>query len=316
MKPHLFAAAVSVAVVTLSAAGAPAGAAANLQIGVRFQGRLRTYLLHVPPQSGGALVLAFHGGGQTALEQQTLGAFNAIADRDGVLVAYPQGIERSWADGRGTTKADRAGVDDVAFAKAVVEDVATRQPVDRARVYATGASNGGIFVNRLACDAADTFAAVAPVIGTIASALASRCHPSVPVPIVGIQGVSDPVVPFGGGEVGGTLDGAAAGGRVEGSRATQELWRTLNGCAATVAATAMPTIVRDGTFVTRRAYGGCRADVVWYEIAGGGHRWPMRRSERPMVERAVERLLGASSQNIDATEVIWAFFAAHARGRA
>ena len=185
--------------------------------------------------------------------------------------------------------------------------------IDRMRIYATGPSNGGIFVNRLACDAADMFAAVAPVIGTIATKLAPNCHPSTPVAVVAIQGVSDPVVPFNGGEVGGPLK-TAAGGTVESSRASQELWRSLDGCGPAPTSTALHAAVHDGTTVTRRVYPDCRGDVVWYEIEGGGHRWPPHHAQG-VAETLARRTLGVSSANIDASEVIWSFFATHARTR-
>jgi polyhydroxybutyrate depolymerase len=131
------------------------------------------------------------------------------------------------------------------------------------------------------------------------------------VSVAGVQGVSDPVVPFNGGEVGGPLKGAA-GGNVESSRATQELWRSLEGCGATPASTAMPARVNDGTSVTRRVYPGCRAgtEVTWYEIQGGGHRWPPHRPQG-IKEVIARREVGVSSQNIDASDVLWTFFAAH-----
>ena len=49
-----------------------------------------------------------------------------------------------------------------------------------------------------------------------------------------------------------------------------------------------------------------------YEIQGGGHRWPPHHEEGPR-EALAQRENGASTQNINASEVIWAFFAAHAR---
>jgi polyhydroxybutyrate depolymerase len=176
-------------------------------------------------------------------------------------------------------------------------------------VFATGLSNGGILTHRLACEAADTFAAVAPVIATITSTVATSCRPSVPIAVLGIQGDADPSVRF---------EGASAGTadtRLLGSRASQELWRSLNGCARAVTTTRLPVVVQDGTSVTRRSYTGCRghADVIWYEIHGGGHRWPPPHSDEGRSEADAQRENGVSSQNIKASEVIWAFFAAHAR---
>jgi len=267
----------------------------------------------VPDSPGGALVLAFHGGQETPENQQQISNFDALADRSRFIVAYPEGIGKSWADGRGTTAADRDGIDDVGFARAVVVDIARTQAIDRMRIYATGPSNGGMFVNRLGCEASDLFVAIAPVIGTIASRLAPACHPSSPVAVVGVQGVNDPVVPYEGGEVGRSTPGSA-GGMVESSRMTQELWRSLDSCDPTPASTRMGAAVQDGTTVTRRVYAGCKADVVWYEIEGGGHRWPPHHAQG-VAETLARRTLGVSTANIDASETIWAFFASHPRAK-
>ena len=86
-------------------------------IAVSHQGRARRYLLYVPAAPTGALVLAFHGGGQTAPQQEETSGFDALADREHFIVAYPEAMDRSWADGRNTTIAEKAGVDDVGFAR-------------------------------------------------------------------------------------------------------------------------------------------------------------------------------------------------------
>jgi polyhydroxybutyrate depolymerase len=287
----------------------PPGSATET-ITLSFDGRTRQYLLHVPASADGALVLAFHGGGLSGAQQQVTSGLDKIADREKFIVAYPEGFERGWADGRGVLPADKQGIDDVGFARAVVADISRRHKIDRARVFATGLSNGGLLVSRLVCGAADTFAAVAPVIGTLAVGPAASCRPSAPVAVIGIQGIADPTVPFEGGYIAGGPDG----GSVLGSRATQELFRSLNGCTATPVVSSLPVIVKDGTSVDRRTYGSCRqgADVVWYEIQGGGHRWPPFQFAS-LREAAEVRDNGVSSQNLVASEVIWEFFAAHAR---
>jgi len=269
------------------------------RVELAFQGRTRAYLLHIPSSANGALVLAFHGGGQSAAQLQRITGLDALADREHFIVAYPEAFERSWADGRNETSAEKQGIDDVGFAKAVVADIARSHVVDRSRVFATGLSNGAIVTHRLACEAADTFAAIAPVIGAVAKNTATSCRPSMPVAVVAIQGLADPSVPF---------EGNA---HVHSSRATEEMWRSLNGCAPSVTSAKLPVIVQDGTSVERRSYASCRtgADVVWYEIQGGGHRWPPEN----ISDAASQRENGVSSQNLNATEVIWTFFRAHPR---
>ena len=121
----------------------------------------------------------------------TLTQRDALADREHFIVAYPQAFERSWADGRNDTSAEKQGVDDVGFAKAVIEDITTKQTLDRSRVFATGLSNGAIFIHRLACEAADTFAAIAPVLGAVAKITAASCRPRLPVAVVAVQGRAD-----------------------------------------------------------------------------------------------------------------------------
>jgi polyhydroxybutyrate depolymerase len=264
-----------------------------------FQGRTREYLLYVPAAPNRSLVLAFHGGGSTAAQLQRITGLDALADREHFIVAYPEAVERSWADGRRETSAERQGVDDVGFAKAVTDDIARTHAIDRSRVFATGLSNGAVFTHRLGCDAADTFAAIAPVIGAMAKNTAAACRPQRPVPVVAIQGRNDPSVPFDGDE------------HLHSSRETENIWRSLNGCAPTVLSASLPVVVRDGTSIERRSYAGCRerGDVVWYEIEGGGHRWP----PETVSDARSQAENGVSSQNLHASEVIWAFFNDQAR---
>ena len=65
-----------------------------------------------------------------------------------------------------------------------------------------------------------------------------------------------------------------------------------------------PTVA-DGTSVVRHSYVGCRdgAEVLLYEIRGGGHTWPGRPSP--------EKLLGKATQNVSANDVMWEFFTRH-----
>ena len=245
------------------------GATETVQIA--FQGMDRTYSIHVPGRlrltdgPPAALVLAFHGGSQTAQQMEDMTGFSTLADRENFIVAYPQGVENSWADGRGSTTADTRHVDDVGFTGALIADIEKTHRIDPRRIYATGPSNGGILSNRLGCELADTLAAVGPVIGTIASNISPRCKPSRPIAVAGIQSVNDPLVPFAGGQVKENAH-VGQGGSVDSARATQELWRAIDGCAAEPAVTTLPVRVNDGTSVSRRQFAGCKAGavVVWY----------------------------------------------------
>ncbi len=71
------------------------------------------------------LVLLLHGGGGTGegMEKLTLGGFNRLADREGFVVVYPDGIEKHWNDGRGLEayRAHRENIDDVGFVSALID---------------------------------------------------------------------------------------------------------------------------------------------------------------------------------------------------
>jgi len=58
---------------------------------------------------------------------------------------------------------DPGGPDDVAFIRKMVEMICEDYPIDRERIYVTGHSNGGAMTQMLMREAADLFAAFAPV---------------------------------------------------------------------------------------------------------------------------------------------------------
>src|SRR5262245_54047497 len=110
-----------------------------------FGERTRTYRLYVPKQAKkpSAVLFVIHGGSGTSSGMETLTrhAFNRIADRDGVIVIYPDGVDHQWNDGRPLpTTAARDNIDDVGYLRALLEDTAREHAIDRTRVYATGIS--------------------------------------------------------------------------------------------------------------------------------------------------------------------------------
>src|SRR5207302_4114506 len=97
-----------------------------------------------------------------------------------------------------------ANVDDVAFVRALLAKLATEACVDPKRIYATGCSNGGGMVYRLACDAADVIAAGAPVdfdcvTGATNVPSCGSCKPARPISMTQFRGTSVGTVPYDGG---------------------------------------------------------------------------------------------------------------------
>jgi polyhydroxybutyrate depolymerase len=267
-----------------------------------FGGLSRTYLVHVPPGRPTGLVLNLHGGGSTGSGQQRLTNFDAVADANGFVVVYPDGIDNNWADGRGASEPDRRGIDDVGFLAALAGKLQNEYGIDPGHVFATGMSNGGFMSNRLGCDRADVFAAVAPVSGTLGAGVA--CNPSRPVAVLEVHGTADPLVPFDGG----TMRGRGGTSDIVSAPAMVERWRAADGCQGAPAAETLPS-TGDGTVVHRFASTSCAAGtaVVFYQVDDGGHTWPGGPQYLP------KAIIGPTTHAFAASEAIGQFFAAQAR---
>jgi polyhydroxybutyrate depolymerase len=228
--------------------------------------------------------------------------FSQLSDLKGFIVVYPDGVDQHWSDGRGTTPPDQQGVDDVGFVLALLQDLSQSLKINRRRVYATGMSNGAIFTQRLSCELTAQIAAIGPVAGTMAENIALTCAPRLVISVVEFHGTDDLVVPFKGGEVQGEY-----GGTVLSVDETVSRWVKINGCPTSPKIRLEPDKdPNDGTRVLREAYRPCQngTGVVLYAIKGGGHTWPDEAGSEPSTN-------GRVSRDINATEVIWDFFAKH-----
>ena len=288
------------------------GAPTPVKGALEYQGRVRTYLLTVPPQHDRAkpvpLVLALHGGGGKAsqFDRSTKYQMSREAVRRGWIVAYPNGVNNGWNDGRRlVTRRERARlkVDDVGFLAALIDRLHATHGIDKSRVYATGISNGGFMSYRLGIELGAKIAAIAPVTANL-----QRMHvgkkPTHPMPVLILNGTKDPLVPYRGGHV--QVLGQKRGAIVS-TDATVAWWCRHNGCSGTVQAMWLPDRDRrDGTRVHVSRHLG-PAPVVLYRIQGGGHTWPGGQQYLPKL------LIGPVCRDIDAGRVIFDFFAQHRR---
>ena len=264
----------------------------------------RTYLLDVPggaaPPAGRPLLILLHGGGGTAdsLDKQT-GGLPALATAAGYALARPQGLKRQWNDGREVNK----DVDDVAFISAMVDEIASRQPIDRSRLYAAGISNGGFMSGRLACESGLGIAAIAPVAATLGVDTDATCEPGHPVSVLAILGRADPIVPYEGGPVRLPFDNSKNGrGIVLGADDYLGRWIERDGAGAP---TAGRSIAPDASSVIAHADSG--ADVELVTVEGGGHAWPGG------VQYLPKLLVGKVTNTFSASELMLDFFDRHPR---
>ena len=268
----------------------------------------RSYVLHVPRgvQHPAPLVIVLHGGGGSAQSAIVQTGFDAEADKHGFIVAYPEGMDRArpllnalgkpgfhtWNAGACCGYAVEQGSDDVGFIRAMVAEIAAATPVNPKRIYATGLSNGGMMAYRLACEASDLVAAIGAVSAVI---VVAPCEPRFPVSVLHIHGTADRNVPIEGG-VGPKSIVKYPYPPVERSIA---FWAAWDDCGKD------PIASSPAPRVTLRSYPLCALGVAvdYYVIEGGTHAWPGG--------KRLAKFLDEPSNALDATKLIWQFFADH-----
>jgi len=275
-------------------------------------GVTRTYSAVIPKATPAPLVLVLHGNTQQGVDMQTRTSWPQVAQREGFIAVFPDGLNRSWADGR--SDASRTGVlpppgtDDTGFLTSLIAKFVNDGLADPKRIYVTGVSNGGAMTMTLVCRHAELFAAAGSVIANLTAEMAKACAPSGPVPILMMNGTADPLMAYGGGR--GTSRYAPD---VLSTDATVAFWRKVNGCAeANRIAIALPDVNKDDKSTVTRFDSDCPVDrdVVLYRVEGGGHRMPGAFPDARFVG-AVDAILGPQNRDIDGAETIWAFFKAH-----
>lgn len=227
-------------------------------------GKQRSYILHVPNQYSGEeavpFIIDFHGITGNGQGQRTSSPYPAATAADGVIMAFPTGLPGPIGNAWNVGPCCVADVDDVEFARAMVEDVAEVACIDPKRVYAVGFSMGGGLSHYLACHAADVFAAVAPAAFDLLEENVDDCQPSRPITVVSFRGTSDNVVQYDGG-----YSSVVPGMPITflGAQDTFAKWAELNSC------TGAAEDVGGGC----KTYSNCEAGttVTLCTKQGGGH---------------------------------------------
>jgi polyhydroxybutyrate depolymerase len=249
--------------------------------GVTYVGNI----VHVPPSYDGTkrtpLVVDWHGLTSNAAQQQFFSAMDPVSDENGFIVVYPNSPDNSW--NAGTCCAFGAATrDDIGFARAIVDEISSKACVDSKRIYTTGMSNGGFMSYRLACEAADLFAAAAPVAGKIG---VPNCNPSRAIPLIAFHGTADTLVSYDTGAL--SVDGRNVPDTVQ-------HFAELDGCKK-----GPDQVYQNGT-VTCQGWSECAGgvNVELCTAEGEGHCWPGQ-SVCPF---------GAATTDVDASRRLADFF--------
>jgi polyhydroxybutyrate depolymerase len=267
-------------------------------------GQRRAWVLHVPEnlpaEEPVPLLLALHQFSDTPEGMRDLTGFNAIADREGFIVVYPKGRWRIWNP---ADNPEEPG--DAAFLLALMDKLCAAYNIDCDRIYATGASAGAMMIQGLACRT-DRLAAIAPVMGTTQPGVLEASPAVRRIPVLMMHGTADPVLPFG------TAGERQDAGRHSGFLSAPDnaaWWAQRNGCGEESRREMLPDRVPGDDSTVEKVTWECpeTAPVVFYRINGGGHTWPGHDNWYPAF------IVGETSMEIDASEIIWDFLEGHRR---
>ncbi len=289
----------------------PAKKGRLIESSIIHDGLQRYYLLYLPVRTGikVPLLLCLHGGGGTAeaMIRLTENRFNDLADARGIIVVYPQGIQKQWNDARNEpiSYAHRHNIDDVGFIEDLIDTLSAKYPVDTSRVFVCGISNGGIMSYRLACEIPQKIAGVAAVSANLPVEALNQCPTGLPTKILVMNGTADPIMPYEGGEI--RVLGKDRG-QVLSTERTIEYFAQKYTCNPAPIVMPLPdTDPHDGTNAVQINYLGCarHSKVTLISVKGGGHAWPGGR------QYLGERLIGKTSRDFNACDLIWNFFSEH-----
>ncbi len=226
-------------------------------------GLVREYIISVPNSYTGnedvPLLLDFHPLLSDNDFQFDNSGTRELAEDENFIVVYPNGIDNAWNVGPCCTES--RSVDDVGFALEIVNEVKANACIDDRRVYATGYSNGGGMSYALACNAADTFAAVAPASFDLIEEMS--CNPSRPISVFSERGTFDFIVPYDGGASNPPTPYNLDTIHFLGAEGTFDEWADLNQCSGN------PQNIGGGCEAYENCAGGAR--VVLCTVNFGSH---------------------------------------------
>jgi polyhydroxybutyrate depolymerase len=279
---------------------------------VQHEGRDRRFLVH--DFSGGAqapVVIVLHGGGGHPENAVSMSQMDRVAQREKFIAVYPGGTGGmpggkllTWNAGHCCAYARENKVDDVGFIAKMIDQLVASGRADPKRIYVTGMSNGGMMTHRLARELPGRLAGIAPIVGAI---FGDEAPASSPVPAIIFVGQLDQTVPAAGGPLGGPERRGVAANLarrpedhdVAPDIAQAEYWAKANGCAASV----KMNTARFEEIRWEKCTSG--APVHFYRVANNGHAWPGGQAGRAEADQP--------TQAVNASEMMWRFFAANAK---
>ncbi|CAN5256680.1 PHB depolymerase family esterase [soil metagenome] len=274
---------------------------------IAIDGRERQYLTYVPAALDNSkkypLVIVLHGGGGNAKQMIEFSGFTVLAEKEKIILLYPNGYKKGWNDGRVAPdiKSNTENVDDVKFISTLIDQLSSSLLIDTKRIFVTGISNGAMMSLYLAYKIPEKIRAIAPVSGSIPENISASYQLSVPVSLLVINGTADGLVPYMGGPV---LSKRAHRGSVISTQEMINLWKTF----AKKPSEAYPINIEnkdpnDGCTADRFVYSSEKEiNIELIRVNNGGHTWPGGKQYLPKM------IVGKVCRDFKAEEVIWNFF--------
>ncbi len=271
-----------------------------------------TYHVHVPKNydktKPSPLVLVLHGAGGNGKIYLDRNNWRNQAEKGHFIVVAPDGLParpnktanfftnpRLWNSGQLRPLSPRSRVNDIQFFKDLLDNVARQYNIDDQRIYVTGHSNGAGMTFMLGAKLSERFAAIAPGLGLN---WINDAAPKHPLPTLYLLGTVDPLIPIKGGE----------SKLPWGKRTTPPVSQGIHSWAKALGCSTEGKTLSHKNGVKKVQYGSGQSGAtltVWY-IEGQGHGWPGGKASG-----LPERLIGPQAGTVNATEVIWDFFAKH-----
>ena len=288
--------------VTLSNAGI--ARADERKRSLAINGTAREYTLLAPSRvtEPMPLLIVYHGGGQTAESARKYTRFDEYAEREKIVVVYPQGLGNNWNDGRNSAdlmERPAASTNDLEFTTQIIAQLSSEGLVNPSHVYATGASNGGLMALYAGCMLRGRIAGIAPVVANLP--VDWQCRAS-RLSALFIHGTQDTFMPYAGGKVA-TKYAQRDLGTVLSAEATIGVFKGINGCTGVKETKRLDNVGYDKTIAVVTVYDCARAPLKRFVVEGGGHTWPGARTRI-----LADWLLGNTSEEFSATTEILAFF--------
>ncbi|MAZ31383.1 MAG: hypothetical protein CMP57_04730 [Flavobacteriales bacterium] len=264
----------------------------SLEFYVSGEKNPREYIFYKPESASSKAPLVFvsHGYTGSANGIMNYSGFIELAEEQGFAVCFPQGQYDGntayWNVGYNFTPNNAA--DDVKFFVELAAHLQETYDLSPEKTFSSGMSNGAEVSYLLACEASETFAAIAGVAGTMFNGIINNCSATQNVSIMEIHGTQDNVTYYNGDS------NDTFWGPYPGQEEVIDFWVQNNDCQMVQSGYLPNNVQNDGSevFVEKYSSSSTNTHVWFYKVEGGGHDWPG----------------SDGNMDIDSADEIWKFF--------